>query len=317
MSIVVFGSINQDLVAKASHLPKPGETLLGKSFFTASGGKGANQAVAVARLGVPTYMVGRVGNDNFGKELINNLQASGVKTNNIFIDESTNSGVAIITVDDVGENHIVVVPGANGKLNTEDIERLSQLLPTAKVLLLQLEIPIETAIASVQLAQKSGVTVILDPAPAQSSLPDEFYKSVNIITPNEVEASELVGFPVDEESAPKAAHILLEKIKDNHSASNSNNIKAVIIKLGAKGVFCLTPEESFFTPAFQVETVDTTAAGDAFNAALATALWEGLSLKEAVKWGAAAGAIASTKSGAQPSLPDRVIFDTFIRETSN
>ncbi|MGD1875092.1 MAG: ribokinase [Mastigocoleus sp.] len=315
MGIIVFGSINKDLVARASHLPRAGETLLGRDFFTASGGKGANQAVAAARLGISTYMVGRVGEDSFGKELVKDLQASGVKTDSIIYDENTSSGVAIITVDDAGENHIVVIPGANERVNGEDIHRLSELLTTAKTLLLQLEIPIETVISAADAAHKAGVKVILDPAPAHSTLPDELYQLVNIITPNEIEASQLVGFHVDEESVEKAANLLLEKL--NRHNSTSEDMKAVIIKLGAKGVFCTTSQESFFTKAFKVDTVDTTAAGDAFNGAFAAALSEGLSLQEAVKWGAAAGAIASTLPGAQPSLPSRTSFDMFLQEVDN
>lgn len=313
MSIIVFGSINKDLVATAPRLPLAGETLLGRDFFSVSGGKGANQAVAIARLGTPVHMVGRVGSQSFGAELIANLQGAGVQTENIFIDESVSSGVAIITVDDAGENQIIVVPGANGKVDRNDVDRLSRLLPTAKALLLQLEIPISSVLAAAKAAQKMGVTVILDPAPAQVDVPEELFSLVNIITPNEVEASQLVGFTVDgEESAAKAADLLLQKMISK--ASQTQTLKCVLVKLGAKGVYCATPNERFFLPAFCVSVIDTTAAGDAFNGALATALAEGKSLKQAVIWGAAAGALATTKSGAQPSLPDRLTFDKFLQE---
>ena len=204
MTIIVFGSINIDLVATAPRLPIAGETLLGNNFFKAPGGKGANQAVALTKLGISTEIVGRVGQQNFSSELINYLQAAGVKTENVFIDESVSSGVAIINVDDAGENQIVVIPGANGRVNREDVERLSQLLPGKKSLLLQLEIPIPVVIEAAKAAQKAGVKVILDPAPARKELPDELYPLVDILTPNEVEVSQLVGFPVnDEESAKK------------------------------------------------------------------------------------------------------------------
>jgi ribokinase len=210
--------------------------------------------------------------------------------------------VAIITVDDRGENQIVVVPGANGCVDVSDVERLSQLLPGKQALLLQLEIPLNAVIAAAVAAQKAGVKVILDPAPAQTELPQELYPLVDILTPNEVEAAQLVGFPVNgEDSAKQAAEVLLHR-----------GVKCVIVKLGAKGVYCATSSESFFTPAFSVKTVDTTAAGDAFNGSLAAALSEGLSLRQAVIWGAASGALAATKSGAQPSLPDRVTFDKFL-----
>ncbi|MEH1968254.1 ribokinase [Nostoc sp.] len=304
MSIIVFGSINIDLVATTSRLPVAGETLLGKDFFKIPGGKGANQAVALAKLGIPTHIVGRVGADDFGTELVNNLQVSGVQTDNIFVDETVSSGVAIITVSDTGENQIVVIPGANGRVNQEDVERLSHFLPEATALLLQLEIPLTAVVAAAQVARRANIKVILDPAPAQSNLPDELYPLVEIITPNEVEAAQLVGFPVDgEEQAAKAAAVLLQR-----------GVKCAIVKLGAKGVFCATAEERFFVPVFPVHAVDTVAAGDAFNGALAAALFEGLSLHQAVIWGAAAGALAATKPGAQTSLPHRFTFDAFLKE---
>jgi ribokinase len=304
MSVLVFGSINIDLVATTPRLPVPGETLLGHDFFKVPGGKGANQAVASARLGIPTYMVGRVGADNFGTELVNSLQASGVQTDDVFVDETVSSGVAIISVDVKGENQIIVVPGANGRVNQEDVERLSHLLPRVKALLLQLEIPMPAVVWAAKAAQKAGVRVILDPAPAQKDIPDELYSLVDIITPNEVESAGLVGFPVDgEESAIKAGKVLQQR-----------GVKNAIVKLGAKGVVCTTPEDSFLIPTFKVHTVDTTAAGDAFNGGLAAALCEGLSLRQAVVWGAAAGALAATKLGAQTSLADRMTFDAFLEE---
>ncbi|MDB9322276.1 MULTISPECIES: ribokinase [Cyanophyceae] len=304
MTIIVFGSINIDLVATTSRLPIAGETILGEDFFKIPGGKGANQAVALARLEIPTHMVGRVGAQSFGEELVHNLQLSGVQTENIFIDETVNSGVAIITVDNTGENQIVVIPGANGRVNSEDIKRLSQLLPTASALLLQLEIPIDAVVAAAKAAKNANIQVILDPAPAQGNLPDELYLLVDIITPNEVEAGQLVGFSVDnEESAIKAAKVLLER-----------GVKCAIVKLGAKGAVCATAEETFFVPAFPVHAVDTVAAGDAFNGGLAAALYRGLSLHQAIIWGSAAGALAATKIGAQTSLPDKLTFDYFLAE---
>ncbi|WP_413175844.1 ribokinase [Anabaena azotica] len=304
MSIIVFGSINIDLVATTSRLPVAGETLLGESFFTTPGGKGANQAVALAKLGIPTQMIGRVGNDNFGTELIKNLQISGVQTENILIDESVSSGVAVITVDNMGENHIIVIPGANGQVNQEDVKRLSDLLPTATTLLLQLEIPLTAVVAAAKAAKDLDINIILDPAPAQTNLPDELYPLIDIITPNEIEASQLVGFPVNgEETAAKAAAVLLER-----------GVKCAVIKLGAKGVYCATAEAAFFIPAFSVHAVDTVAAGDAFNGGLAAALFHKLPLCEAVIWGAATGALSTTKPGAQSSLPDRITLEKFLTE---
>lgn len=304
MSIIVFGSINIDLVATVPRLPIAGETLLGHNFVQVPGGKGANQAVALARLQIPTHMVGRVGTDSFASELLYNLQNSGVETDNVSIDETVSSGVAIIAVDDKGENQIIVIPGANGRVNQEDVELLSDLLPSATALLLQFEIPLAAVVAAAQAAHQAGLKVILDPAPAQSYVPDELYPLVDIITPNEVEAGQLVGFSVNgEDSAKQAAEVLLQR-----------GVKCAIVKLGAKGVFCATAEESFFVPAFPIEVVDTVAAGDAFNGGLAAALYEGLSLRQAVVWGAAAGALAATKAGAQTSLPDRLTFDAFLQE---
>lgn len=304
MSIIVFGSINIDLVATAPRLPVAGETLLGRDFFQVPGGKGANQAVASARLGIPTHMVGRVGLLNFGTELVTSLQKSDVQTDNICFDQTVSSGVAIIAVNDAGENQIIVIPGANGRVNQEDVERLSRLLPQAKALLLQFEIPMPAIVAAAVAAQQAGVTVILDPAPVQKDVPKELYSLVDIITPNEVEAGQLVSFPVTgEESATKAAAVLREW-----------GVKNVIVKLGAKGVVCATALETFFIPAFPVHTIDTTAAGDAFNGGLAAALHEGLSLRQAVVWGTAAGALAVTKQGAQPSLPDRLTLNAFLKD---
>lgn len=303
--VIVFGSINMDLVARSPRLPVAGETLLGHDFFTAAGGKGANQAVAVARLGIPTQLVGRLGADNFGRELLVNLQASGVDTGAVLVDEAAHSGVAAIAVGDSGENHIIIVPGANGRVNEEDVGRLSDLLDGAAALLLQFEIPMPAVLAAARVARQAGVRVILDPAPAiETGFASLLYPLVDIITPNEIEAAQLVGFAVDgQETAAKAAAALRQR-----------GVGTAIVKLGSSGVFCATQEETFFVPAFPVQAVDTVAAGDAFNGAMAAALASGRPLREAVVWGAAAGAISATIAGAQPSLPDRETFDTFLRD---
>lgn len=300
---IAFGSINMDLVATTSKLPVPGETLLGSNFFTVPGGKGANQAVALARLGVATSMVGRVGDDNFGNQLLKNLLAAGVDTANVFVDENASSGVALISVDDAGENQIIVVPGANGCIDSTDVENLNSLLPNCRVLLTCFEIPLPSILLAAQAAKRLGVKVILDPAPVLEEVPTELYSLVDIITPNEVEIGQLVGFSVnDVDSAMEATNILLQR-----------GVGCAIAKLGVKGVICATKEETFFVPAFPVETVDTVAAGDAFNSGLAAAIVENLSLKQAVVWGCAAGAIAATKSGAQSSMPTKKVLINFLQ----
>lgn len=302
-SAIVFGSINMDLVVRTPRLPVPGETLLGHEFLTASGGKGANQAVALARLGVPTKMVGRVGGDSFGSELVNSLQIAGVQTEDVLVDQEVTSGIAAIAVGDTGENQIVIVPGANGRVDATDVERLTSLLPGASVLLLQLEIPLSAVWAAAQTARCLGVTVILDPAPAQIDVPDELYRLVDIITPNEIEAGQLAGFTVnDPESAIEAAAIL-----------QTRGVGTAIIKLGDRGAVCATPKETFLVPAFPVTAVDTVAAGDAFNGGLAAALVAGLSWRQAVVWGAAAGALATTKPGAQSAMCDRQTLNNFLK----
>jgi len=179
-TVIVFGSINMDLVVQSPRLPVPGETLLGRGFFTAPGGKGANQAVALARLGVPTQIVGRVGGDSFGSELVNSLQIAGVRTEHVLVDRAASSGVAAIAVDDTGENQIIVVPGANGRVDETDVERLLHLLPSASALLLQFEIPMSAVVSAAQAAHSAGVPVILDPAPAQLDVPAELYSLVKL-----------------------------------------------------------------------------------------------------------------------------------------
>jgi len=294
MSIAVFGSINMDLVVRTPHLPTVGETITGHDFFTAPGGKGANQAVACARLGVKTRMVGRVGNDVFAGELLESLHRNQVDVSGVFIDPEHPSGVALISVDDASDNTIVVVPGANGEVELADISRLKGALDDAEVLLLQLEIPMETVLEAARVAHRRGVTVVLDPAPAQP-LPQELYQFSDFLTPNEVEAGLLVGFPIREKSDAKSASmVLLERGADQ-----------VIIKMGSKGAYWSNGDSEELFPAYRVNAVDTVAAGDAFNGGLAASLALGLPVRDAVSWGMAAGALSTTRQGAQPSMPDR------------
>lgn len=304
MSVLVFGSINMDLVARTPRIPAPGETLIGHRFETVPGGKGANQAVATARLGIPTQMVGRVGGDQFGQALLAGLTASQVGCDAVLIDQSTHSGVAVITVDDSSENNIIIIPGANGLVGAADVERLQQLLPQASVLLLQLEVPLDAVVAAAKAAKQAGVTVILDPAPARSDLPAELYPLIDITTPNQIETGQLAGLPVtDLESAAKAATVLQQR-----------GIATVITKLGKQGALCMTATETFEIPAFPVKAVDTVAAGDAFNGGLAAGLAAGMSLRQATTQASAVAALSVTKAGAQPSLPTRAELNAFLAE---
>ncbi len=304
MAVIVFGSLNMDLVARTPRLPQAGETILGSQFFTTPGGKGANQAVALAKLGVLTQMVGRVGGDSFGQELLAALQTVGVDTRAIAVDTNTHSGVAIITVANTGENQIIGVFGANGQVNHTDVERLLPLLPEADALLLQLEVPLEAVQAAAMAANKAGVLVIVDPAPVPTQSLENLYPMVDILLPNEVEAGQLVGFPVYDPTTAEQAAIALQR----------QGVSTVIVKLGAQGAFCLSGAESFFTPGFRVQAIDTVAAGDAFAGGLTAALVAGRSLQEAVIWGNAAGALATTKVGAQTAMGDRASFEAFLQQ---
>lgn len=306
MSIVVFGSINMDLVARTPRLPAPGETLTGHTFHTFPGGKGANQAVACARLGAPTRMVGRVGGDVFGEALRDGLRAEKVDTTHVVVDEKVASGVALIAVDDVAENSIIVIPGANYAVGEADLKHLEEALASARLLLIQLEIPMEKIVTAAEIANLKGVTIVLDPAPARP-LPEDLYHLIDILTPNTTEAATLVDFPVHNHAdAARAAQSLLER-----------GSKQVAIKMGKMGAFAADAVGSRFYPAIPVEAVDTVAAGDAFNGALAVALSEGKSFDESMQWGIAGGAYAVTVEGAQPSMPDRESLLALLVENSD
>ncbi len=305
-TIHVFGSLNVDLVCQTSRLPSPGETMLGQAFHILPGGKGANQAVVAARLGARTTMVGRVGDDEFGQMLIDSLKEAGVDTHNIIVDPSVSSGIAAILVDAVGNNQIVVVPGANGNVDQSDVQRLAQQLQPGDFLLLQFEVPVEVVRAAAAIAKEKGVTVILDPAPAHHDLPERFLELVDILTPNQVEADQLVGFPViDQSSALDAAQILIKR-----------GVNLAIVKLGVDGALVATKDEHFHQKAFPVEAVDTVAAGDAFNGGLAVALAEGMSLPAAGLFASAVAACSVTRRGAQSSMPTQETVKALLKETS-
>jgi ribokinase len=291
--VVVFGSVNMDLVARVPRFPDAGETLIGDAFSTLPGGKGANQAVAAARLGVQVRMVGRVGQDAFGQALLSALRGQGVNTDGVAVVPGS-SGVAVIEVEAGGENRIVVIPGANGTAGTADLARLDAALDGAGVLLLQLEVPLPAVLAAARLAHARGVRVILDPAPARA-LPAELYALTDLLTPNESETATLVGFPV--RTAKDVAHAARELL--------SRGVREVLIKRGASGAFWMNGEMARAFPAFPVRALDTVAAGDAFNGGLAAALGEGRPMTEAIRWASATGAISVTRPGAQSSLPSR------------
>ena len=302
--IYSFGSLNMDLVCQTPRLPRPGETLLGQQFTTVPGGKGANQAVAVARLGVPTTMIGRVGNDGFGHSLINSLNAAGVAAEAVVLDTQAPTGVALIVVDNGGQNQIVVVLGANGLVGDREVQSLRDRLRTGDGLLLQLEVPLVAVQQATQVAQEKGATVILDPAPAPAALPDNLMVRVDWLTPNQTEASQLVGFAVtDVASAWAAAQILRQR-----------GPRCVIIKLGEQGAVVATPTHGFHQPALAVHAVDTVAAGDAFNGGLAAGLIDGLSPDPAVQWATTVAAYAVTQRGAQRSMPTRSQVDALLAQ---
>jgi ribokinase len=301
--ITVVGSINMDLIVRAPWIPKPGETIIGSDFQTAPGGKGANQSVAAARLGGSVTHVGRLGADAFGDQLLDSMGGAGVDCGTIIRDKDEPTGVALIVVDDQGENSIVVSSGANMKLTPGDVELVGDVIAGSDILVLQLEVPLETVVRSAQIAQENGVTVVLNPAPARE-LPDELLAAVDILIPNESEIELLSGVPASEDSQSKAAVDMLLEL----------GVRQVILTRGARGALVADGNQVESVPAFQVRAVDTTAAGDAFVGGFSVALGEGRPVIDAVRWGNAAGALAATKLGAQPSLPGRAAVEEMVGE---
>jgi ribokinase len=301
-SIVVVGSSNTDMIVQLDRIPAPGETLLGGCFSIAAGGKGANQAVGAARAGGAVTFVARLGRDMLGDEALAGFRKDGVRVEHVVRDAAAPSGVALIFVAKDGENSIAVAGGANARLSPADVRKARAAIGRASVVLVQLETPLPTVASTADLAEKHGVPLILNPAPAQS-LPDSLLKRVAILTPNDSETQLLTGVKIgnvaDMERAANALH--------------SRGVGTVVITLGARGAFVSAPDTRQRVPGFKVMAVDTTAAGDVFNGALAVALGEGMPLLEAVRFSNAAAAISVTRHGAQPSIPHRRDIEKLLK----
>jgi len=307
MNIVVVGSSNTDMILKVPRIPKPGETILGGRFTTAAGGKGANQAVAAARAGGKITFIARIGDDIFGQQARRGFESDNINVEFLKIDNKEPSGVALIYVDEKGENSIGVASGANAALSTNDVEEVEEKIKSADILLMQLETPLETVNRAADIAKQAGVKVILNPAPA-CQLDDSLLSTLSVITPNESEAGLLTGIIVDDISgAEQAASRLLEK-----------DLDTVIITLGSKGAYFKTRDHSELVPGFNVDAVDATGAGDVFNGALAVAMAETKPIRDAVLFANAAAALSVTKLGAQPSAPLKEDIEKFlIDQTTN
>jgi len=303
--IIVVGSSNMDLVVKSQRIPAVGETILGGDFIMAPGGKGANQAVAAAKLGAEVFFIAKLGDDIFGSQSLSNFKKEGVNTKYVLQTKEAPSGVALIMVDDRGNNSIVVAPGANQKLTPQDVKEAEPDIASSGALVAQLEVPLETIEFAAQTANSSDVPFILDPAPARELSP-ELLAMVDVLTPNETEARILTGMEVtDEDSARAASENLLER-----------GVKAVIVTMGAKGYLLATSEEMEFVVARKVKAVDATAAGDAFTGSLACGMAQGRTLAEAALFANYVAALSVTKMGAQPSMPTLQEVEDFIKGNS-
>ena len=302
--VVVLGGINMDLVTITSRFPEAGETVVGDRFLTYPGGKGANQAVAAARMGAETSMVGRVGDDVFGPQLLTALQDKGVNVSGVSISQGVSSGIAVIDIDPSAQNRIIQILGANDTCGADEARAVTRSLVRASTVLLQLEVSLDLSMQVASDAASQGKTVVLDPGPVRPQpLPEEFFQYCTVMTPNETEAQALVGFPVvDRESAARAAQWLVER-----------GVELAVVKLGDQGAYYATSVGGSYVPPFQVDAVDSVAAGDAFNGALAAALAEGQEVPQAVRMASAAGALAVTRSGAQDSMPTRQEVEALMR----
>lgn len=303
--IVVVGSSNTDMVVKSRRIPRVGETVVGGQFVMAPGGKGANQAVAAARLGAEVTFVSKVGQDMFGDQAIAGYAREGIDTRFVFRDPEHATGVALILVDEKGENLISVASGANYHLLPDDVDRAGDAIRQAEVLVVQLETPLETVVHAARLAQAAGVYVILDPAPAPAEpLPGELLSAVTCIKPNETEAQRLTGIAVED---PVSARHAAEQLVRQGAAS-------AIVTLGARGAVWLDSNQWGVVPGFRVEALDSTAAGDAFSGALACAMARRMPLADAARYACLAAALSVTRMGAQPSLPTAEELERFARQ---
>ncbi|MHB1393017.1 MAG: ribokinase [Clostridia bacterium] len=300
--IAVVGSLNMDLVTYTARMPVTGETIMGKNFRQIPGGKGANQADAIAKLGAEVKMIGCVGYDDMGNTLLEALQNDGVDVARVKRVDGISTGIASITVDASGNNCIIVVPGANHKLSIEDLQASYEVIQNSEVVVAQLEVPIETVKFAIKTAKQMGKLTILNPAPA-IELEDEFLSNVDILVPNDTELELLSGIQVNKVGdLESAAQILINK-----------GVRELIVTLGSKGCIHINKSGSKAYPAYKVNAIDTTAAGDSFIGALSAAISEGKSFEEAIGFAMAVGALTVTKEGAQSSLPLREEVEAFIR----
>lgn len=293
-----------DFVVRTQHLPAPGETVLGGNFQMVPGGKGANQAFAASRLGsVDVKMIGRVGMDVFGDRLKAGLAGAGVDVSGVHTSRSQPTGVALIAVDDLGQNHIVVASGANGELSPSDVPAMREVFKAAEIVLFQLESPMVTVSAALRLASEEGIATILDPAPAQR-LAGGLYGSIDILTPNESEACALLGRETQEITVDEAPEFAREILK--------LGARIVVLKMSSRGCFFMSMGEAYHVPGVPVEAIDSTGAGDVFNAGLAVALAEGKPMGQALRFANAAAAVSVTRAGAQSSAPSRTEVDRVL-----
>lgn len=304
-SIVVLGGINMDLVTNASILPRPGETVKGYKFGMYPGGKGSNQAVAIGKLGGKVYMLGRIGDDNFGDTLKKSMNSAGVETDFLKVSEGQSTGIALIMVDKKGENMITFVPGANGDVSIDDIQDAEEGIKQASIFLSQLEVPYSAVFKAVDTAFENHLTIIIDPAPVpEEEFPKDFWKKVSIVTPNETESEGLTGIKVtDVESAKKAGEVFLNW-----------GVEKAVIKLGSKGCVLVTGEGYNYIEPVEVDSIDSTAAGDVFAGALAFSLARGDDMIKALRFANYAGALSTTRHGAQPGAPTYEELMNFIKE---